>query len=151
MTRGCRALSVSISASVACSSHDAALPHLRSEYDTCWPGWDRVMLEFSPAVGGRLVASTVPSHHAVHPALRITRSACQQEPCEAGERCDARTGDCVSLCSMTCPDGDVCVDEDLCVPQGCFAEGCPEGATPKLTHPCHPPYIGEDCVQISLS
>ena len=38
------------------------------------------MLEFSPAVGGRLAASTVPLHHAVHQELRLGLSACQQEP-----------------------------------------------------------------------
>ena len=40
------------------------------------------MLEFLPAVGGRLVASTVRPHHAVLEALSSGLSACQQEPRE---------------------------------------------------------------------
>ena len=40
----------------------------------------RVLLEFVPAVGGHLAASTVRSHPAVHRGLMLTLSACQQEP-----------------------------------------------------------------------
>lgn len=74
-------------------------------------------------------------------------SACQLEPCLTGERC-SETGICVSLCSMSCPMGDVCVGEDRCAPQGCFAEGCPEGEICSEAQICVPnPCIDVICLE----
>jgi len=75
----------------------------------------------------------------------VCLSACQLEPCGSGERCDLDSGACVSLCSVSCPEGDVCVDDELCAPQGCFAEGCPEGEVCSPDELC----ISDPCAEVT--
>jgi hypothetical protein len=75
----------------------------------------------------------------------VCLSACELEPCLSGERCELSSGLCVSLCSMSCPEGEVCVDEELCAPEGCFAEGCPDGERCEDGELCAP----DPCAEVS--
>ena len=77
----------------------------------------------------------------------VCLSPCELEPCAAGERCDEGSGECVSLCATSCPEGEVCVGEGECAREGCFALGCPEGEVCVDGEVCAPnPCAGVTCM-----